>query len=942
MKYIYLILSCSFMANTSIAMQQTSQAQAVQVMPRVHPWLLTFDNIECNDFCRIHGYDPKWYPADSYLGFTYLKGIMHAKKIAVSLRENESEAEEYAVDLIECFFANNFFSQAELSGPIAVSDLQKQFEKERSQYIILKSSKGSVALAPSVARILPFARVNQEMIIDCDIDDSTLLLFKYILYLYCHHIRCMKLDPQFHFNFHQRANDLLESWNRGFDSYQLEILASLAEIGDLMLATWMPSVKMSSKRTRRTIEVDPRLADLFKIHGLGFVHSTFSFADMIAFECLINAYGLNEAFKAPTRDHKDLALDICQWITERTEWIRRVVFNGKGEAEWKTLSQNERKSIYEMIKAHFEQARIAGVELGTDTNVRVPAIIAQFFPFLAVIVSGRFAKTNNRLVTAVECNRPTLVLFKQLICAYYHHCRELVQSGGLTVMDFNLTSNDHNAASLIAFFKEILHDAARDQEIDFSSLLSLSCHWELPSIYHAIIELLADQPDSKIEEMADAVSPQALPRLAMNIENAGFIMDLLLHHHTRKTPGIDGIISDCCERFAENIYSILGRYNSASIFRGALAEVMKQKLQIFHVIPNFQRIWNIQLEQRNERWEQRALLAWYNDEEAVFVFPNKRAVTYADSNFGDSKYYKHHDFSRREIFENRGYECFASNADDNLLIASTKTGTIEIVPYVYSEDQPIVIPSTAHGTVTGLSARRYDNLIHIVASYSENGSVVVYLVDRKTRNVKEMPAAPKDNLSEAARYNSTNHCQKLALDERYVCGVAEPGVLWVWENLEALTLKKVVTLPQQLSHLKITSLHIFNGKLYVGCGDGSVAVFDLKKICGDSTLPEMILSDANSIHCGNAASVMALLKDPQYIAVAYRQGWVVIWDLKTQKIVKKIRRNDAEVIWLSTKFSEDHRALDVIYDDGIVDRYFITESASIRDVLDVLENKLIG
>ena len=131
---------------------------------------------------------------------------------------------------------------------------------------------------------------------------------------------------------------------------------------------------------------------------------------------------------------------------------------------------------------------------------------------------------------------------------------------------------------------------------------------------------------------------------------------------------------------------------------------MRQKLQIFHPIPNFQRIWNIQLE-KDERWERPAVGAWYNDEEAVFVFPDKRVVTYADSNFGDDEYYKHHDFRKWHTFDNKDYEAFASG-DNNLLIGSTKEGNIEIYPHLDPSDTPIVI-SADRGSVMALAARRY-------------------------------------------------------------------------------------------------------------------------------------------------------------------------------------------------------------------------------------------
>ena len=163
--------------------------------------------------------------------------------------------------------------------------------------------------------------------------------------MYCHHIRCQRLEPQYHFNFQEGAK-ITVLLKKCFDSYQLEILASITEIDDLILAAWAPSERVSSKRTRRTIEVDPRLADLFKSNGLGVVHAAFSFADMIAFESLIHAYGLNEAFKAPTRAHKELALDICQWIVEQTEPIRWIVLKGQGEAAWEALPQNDRKKVY--------------------------------------------------------------------------------------------------------------------------------------------------------------------------------------------------------------------------------------------------------------------------------------------------------------------------------------------------------------------------------------------------------------------------------------------------------------------------------------------------------------------------------------------------------------------------------------------------------------------
>ena len=119
-------------------------------------------------------------------------------------------------------------------------------------------------------------------------------------------------------------------------------------------------------------------------------------------------------------------------------------------------------------------------------------------------------------------------------------------------------------------------------------------------------------------------------------------------------------------------------------------------------------------------------------------------------------------------------------------------------------------------------------------------------------------------------------------------------------------------------------------------------VYDIKKICEGSNAPEMILYDANSAHHGNRVITMTLLANHQYLAVAYGQGHVIFWDLKTQKIVKKIRRTDAEVLWLSTKFSLERRALDIIYNDGIVDRYFIPECASISHVLNVLETKFVG
>ena len=72
----------------------------------------------------------------SRLTFTYLKDILKAKNIPAGIKENHSEAEEYAVNIIEWFFATNFFAQVEAPSSSPALDLQKQFEKERPQYVL--------------------------------------------------------------------------------------------------------------------------------------------------------------------------------------------------------------------------------------------------------------------------------------------------------------------------------------------------------------------------------------------------------------------------------------------------------------------------------------------------------------------------------------------------------------------------------------------------------------------------------------------------------------------------------------------------------------------------------------------------------------------------------------------------------------------------------------
>ena len=102
-----------------------------------------------------------------------------------------------------------------------------------------------------------------------------------------------------------------------------------------------------------------------------------------------------------------------------------------------------------------------------------------------------------------------------------------------------------------------------------------------------------------------------------------------------------------------------------------------------------------------------------------------------------------------------------------------------------------------------------DTRIHFVAVSYKDRAVCIYQVDRKTRVVKEIFLAT-ENLGQAPKENPLDYCHTLAVDSHNICGICEPGVLWVWGNHEDPSLKKVLSLPEHLKDIKVTSLHILN------------------------------------------------------------------------------------------------------------------------------------
>ena len=435
-------------------------------------------------------------------------------------------------------------------------------------------------------------------------------------------------------------------------------------------------------------------------------YSDFSPLAAAVMALLARTYGLINPDKAMTWAGKESMIDIAEWVTAHWQDVMNLLLTKRVEAQW--LSAGASESCEEtpegaaqfllLLKESFERERKNGLALGDSDAVLLPRHIALFFPFTAAVLNY---DGKARLSMPEGCAHSTVSLFKQLLCAHYRYCLH-------KKMTFDEINMNNNEDELIHCLKIIIENAAREGELGFVDLLNVAREWHITALYHAVMAWLAEQGKGMTMQLKMEQMPLAwLPDFARNIKNTHYIIRLLAIHSELKTAGIDPIISQCCDRFVENINGIL-QQRRRRIF-APVADVMKQKMAMY-AIPNCKRM-------AGYGWESsQALRAWS-------MYPYELVYMHD----GIVEVYEIGESATEAWYTSREPKTCAVFAQ-NLIIMGDASGGIELASYAHEEVSKRIEPQLQWGGVKALVW--WDGLV--VGSY-ESGAVVIF--DQETRKI---------------------------------------------------------------------------------------------------------------------------------------------------------------------------------------------------------------
>ncbi len=179
----------------------------------------------------------------------------------------------------------------------------------------------------------------------------------------------------------------------------------------------------------------------------------------------------------------------------------------------------------------------------------------------------------------------------------------------------------------------------------------------------------------------------------------------------------------------------------------------------------------------------------------------------------------------------------------------------------------------------------------------------------------------------------------------HIAAAFKEGLLKIWHDRK---LKHTLVLTtRQNSALEIISMRFLAGDhIALGCNDGTVYTVNVKK----GTVVGMIEAKG-PVYKMPVLDLVALGKNDTYLAIAYQNGCIHVWDLMSKQnhplkvILKKKdpKQGKGKETYSSICLSagkNNKAVLEALFSDGSKEHTFIPECAQVDDFIDVMQNRL--
>ena len=678
---------------------------------------------------------------------------------------------------------------------------------------------------------------------------------------------------------------------------------------------------------------DPHIQDnTKKFRELSTALNDFTFMQIARLVDLIKLYDLPTIFTTDRAEGYSLLVDFLYWV--HYSWI----YNYAGKFD-KITNLEELKSTFENDRAQYSIALVS--EENTASRCNFPERIVAQIDNLAASFEGPYAASKSRpLILQGGYQKNTLTLLKRVLFIIYHYhlTKEArasqedditVNSGGPHIDDF-----------LVNYLRTYLEQEACETELALTEeLLTLAVQFNIKVLIHAIIRILENSCTIEIaDQIADALPLDYFPDLFGFAHTDVFILTLLgiklcklsLIDTDKKTQ-IPEIVARCIENFMRTLVPLIaeGKILNKEVkfyMRGlmpSVANVLKQKLLAF-CIPNYKRVWDTPWHRTHsfKHWLEPPLQAVRFDNTIAFMgsAPANHIAFHKSPAYARAEY---QNSSIKEKFAvnvnepERGWFLATALAKYKVALAM-KSGTIEIRG---KKKEAIVIGATPRGNIKGMYSGGPVLDPQLLVSY-DSGAFEAFGV-ATGKHVCELNPPGTAGIYVSSFNQGT-----------WSCSAYTDGTIKV--QRESGELERIIKVPQLMRQRGlITCLQENENMLFVGTKLGEV-------YCIDLTTGKVI-----KIYQAHYGPVRLCSTFDRFMAVAYEDKRVVVWDLITGTEKKTIVRSVPKApvgVQNSPKPSAvigmhlGMYTLEIIYDDRVVDHHIIPEILKTHRLLEIIQD----
>lgn len=624
------------------------------------------------------------------------------------------------------------------------------------------------------------------------------------------------------------------------------------------------------------------------------------------------AYDAPKIFSTDKAEGYSFLIDLLFWVQEN-----KPLFTQKNSFDHlKIVFERERRDKSITIVAGD------GDSAWPIAKCTLPQQVAEFFPFFNGILHPNFRGSQyKQLKLEGEFQQSTLSLIKRILFIMYQYYRG------------NPSDNPHKEIDgfLAGFLSRYIESESQETEIALSEeLLSFAHHFDIKVLMHAIIRVFEKliKTDNEKEELVKSLPLDYFPALCGSEYTDSFVISLLGKKLAQLSVcddpvkiRIPEVVSYCKTSFMNTIEDAIEKmlYVEENLrhLPASLEKKLKKKFIKKFNIPNFVHVWrmgsgDIDLPFKRERPVSAKRIDRYS---VAFIDGQIIVMIYSppSGTSGVAQLNRAY-FAQPNINDRRCTHC-AVFENAHQVAGAFESGDIEI----QRKDRALtLIPaSKGKGKIRAL-AKGSSNLELIVAYDSGLLEILNMNTGEQTLQLEPAQSGPSPYA-----YIFDFYCG-------FYCCAFTDGSIKLYDSKKKGLLAHTIKIPQLMAAKElITCCKLDLDMLIVCTKTGCIYCIDWEQT---GTILRVLEAPKKY---GSARFCSRLIEN--YIAVAYEDGKVCIWDVVQGKIIKTIMRKDSAAKPLCLKFSEDG-CLEIIYDNVVIDHHLIPEVAPLECLINHMKH----